>query len=182
MGSLKEAPVNLSDGQICVRATAGDHAAFAQLVERYRAPLISYVYGLTGRRDDAEELAQEALCRAWEKLPSLRRHDRLVSWVYRIAHNLAVSASRRPRLATLPADTADPSSSADSPPDPTADVHRAVADLPEPHRIVVSLRHFAGLSHHAIARSLDVPEGTVRSRLSRAYDRLRVSLADLLEE
>src|SRR4029077_7968900 len=93
--------VSLTDGQIASRARAGDVAAFVQLVERYRAPLIAYVYGLTGVRDDAEELAQEAFCRAWERLPALRRRDRLVSWLYSIAHNLAVSASRRPRTVAL---------------------------------------------------------------------------------
>ena len=87
-----------------------------------------------------------------------------------------MSASRRPRPVTLPADQAAPER-----PDPTADVHGAVARLPEAHRIVVSLRHFAGLSHEEIARTLDLPAGTVRSRLSRAYDRLRPLLAHLLE-
>ncbi|HYT95316.1 MAG TPA: RNA polymerase sigma factor, partial [Gemmataceae bacterium] len=88
--------MNLTDQQIAARAREGDAAAYVQLVERYRAPLIAYVWGLTGLRDDAEELAQEAFCRVWEKLPTLRRRDLLVSWLYRIAHNLAVSAVRRP--------------------------------------------------------------------------------------
>jgi RNA polymerase sigma-70 factor (ECF subfamily) len=169
--------VNLTDRQIANRAGQGDVAAFAQFVARYRAPLISYVHGLTGRRDDAEELAQEAFCRAWEKLPSLRQAGTLVSFVYRIAHNLAVSAARRPRPVMMPADQAAPERA-----DASGEVHRAVALLPEPHRVVVSLRHFSGLSHEEIARTLDLPAGTVRSRLSRAYDRLRPLLAHLLED
>ena len=170
--------MNLTDRQIACRAGEGDVAAFVQFVGRYRAPLISYVYGLTGRREDAEELAQEAFCRAWEKLPTLRQPDRLVSWLYRVAHNLAVSEGRRPRPVTLPAEPA-----ADPPrDDPGADVHRAVAGLSEEHRTVVALRHFAGLSHEEIARVLSVPAGTVRSRLSRAYERLRPLLAHLLED
>ena len=170
--------MSLTDRQIACRAGEGDVAAFVQFVGRYRAPLISYVYGLTGRHEDAEELAQEAFCRAWEKLPTLRQPDRLVSWLYRVAHNLAVSEGRRPRPVTLPAEPA-----ADPPrDDPGADVHRAVAGLSEEHRTVVALRHFAGLSHEEIARALGVPAGTVRSRLSRAYDRLRPLLAHLLED
>ena len=172
--------MNLTDRQIASRAGAGDVAAFAQFVERYRAPLISYVYGLTGRREDSEELAQEAFCRVWEKLPTLRQPDRLVSWLYRIAHNLAVSAARRPRAAALAHEPARATVSV--PKDPTYEVHRAVAGLPEPQRVVVSLRHFAGLSHEAIALALTIPAGTVRSRLSRAYERLRPLLAHLLEE
>ena len=169
--------MSLTDRQIACRAGEGDVAAFVQFVGRYRAPLISYVYGLTGRREEAEELAQEAFCRAWEKLPALRQPERLVSWLYRVAHNLAVSEGRRPRPVTLPAEPA-----ADPPrDDPGADVHGAVARLSEEHRVVVSLRHFTGLSHEEIARVLGVPAGTVRSRLSRAYDRLRPLLAHLLE-
>jgi RNA polymerase sigma-70 factor, ECF subfamily len=171
--------VNLTDRQIASRAGAGDVAAFAQFVERYRAPLISYVYGLTGRREDSEELAQEAFCRVWEKLPTLRQPDRLVSWLYRIAHHLAVSACRRPSPASL---TADPPAGGEGRADPRADVHRAVGELPEDHRVVVSLRHFGGMSHEEIARALNIPAGTVRSRLSRAYDRLRPLLAHLLED
>jgi RNA polymerase sigma-70 factor (ECF subfamily) len=171
--------VNLTDQQIAVRASAGDVAAYVQLVERYRAPLISYVYGLSGRRDDAEELAQEAFCRVWEKLPTLRRRESLANWLYRIAHNLAVSAARRPRLAALVGEPANPES---RPSDHLLAVHRAVAELPEPQRVIVSLRHFTGLSHEEIAEVLSIPPGTVRSRLSRAYDRLRPLLAGLLEE
>jgi RNA polymerase sigma-70 factor (ECF subfamily) len=170
--------VNLTDRQIAARAAEGDVAAYVQLVERYRAPLISYVRGLTGARDEAEELAQEAFCRVWEKLPTLRRREALVRWLYRIAHNLAVSATRRPRLAAL---AQEPAKAAQEP-DPSRDVHRAVAELPEPQRVVVSLRHFSALSHEEIARVLGVPAGTVRSRLSRAYERLRPLLAHLLEE
>jgi RNA polymerase sigma-70 factor (ECF subfamily) len=172
--------VNLTDAQIAARAENGDLVAFVQLVERYRAPLISYLYGLTGLRDEAEEMAQETFCRVWEKLPTLRHRERLVSWVYRIAHNLAVSALRRPRLVALPPDP--PSTAAPPRSDPGAEVHRAVAMLPEPQRLAVSLRHFSGLSHQEIARILDIPPGTVRSRLSRAYHRLRPLLAHVLEE
>ena len=172
--------MNLTDQQIAARAREGDAAAYVQLVERYRAPLIAYVYGLTGVRDDAEELAQEAFCRVWEKLPSLRQRDRLVSWLYRIAHNLAMTASRRPRAAALAHDP--PGAPSNAAKDPAFDVHHAVAALPEPQRIVVSLRHFAGLSHEDIAQALSIPAGTVRSRLSRAYERLRPLLAHLLEE
>jgi len=171
--------VNLTDQQIAVRAGAGDVAAYVQLVERYRAPLISYIYGLTGRREDAEETAQEAFCRVWEKLPGLRRRDSMVSWLYTIAHNLAVSAARRPRLAALVHEPANPS---DARTDVLLAVHRAVAELPEPQRVLVSLRHFTGLSTEAIAEALAIPAGTVRSRLSRAYDKLRPLLAALLGE
>jgi RNA polymerase sigma-70 factor, ECF subfamily len=170
--------VNLTDRQIAARAGAGDVAAFVQLVERYRAPLIGYIFGLTGRREEAEELAQDAFCRVWEKLPTLKRRDRLVGLVYRIAFNSAISAARRPRLAVLVDDSPSPAA---KPADHLLKVHRAVAQLPEPQRVIVSLRHFTGLSHEEIAEVLSIPAGTVRSRLSRAYDKLRQLLTPALE-
>jgi RNA polymerase sigma-70 factor (ECF subfamily) len=172
--------VDLTDQQIAVRAGTGDVAAYVQLVERYRAPLISYVYGLTSRREEAEELAQEAFCRVWEKLPTLRDRSKLVGWLYRIARNLAVSAARRPRATALVSDPVEP-------PRPRCSgsllaVHRALGELPEPQRIIIALRHFSGLSPDEIATVLALPAGTVRSRLSRAYDKLRPILAKHLEE
>jgi RNA polymerase sigma-70 factor, ECF subfamily len=171
--------VTLTDQQIAAQARAGDAAAYVQLVERYRAPLIGYVYGLTGRREEAEDVAQEAFCRVWEKLPTLRRRESCAGWLYQIAHNLAVSAARRPRLAVL---AHDPVDREERPADPWLEVHRAVADLPELQRVVVSLRHFTGLSHEEIAEALSIPAGTVRSRLSRAYERLRAVLKDVTVE
>jgi RNA polymerase sigma-70 factor, ECF subfamily len=173
--------VNLTDQQIAARAGTGDMAVYVVLVERYRAPLIGYIYGLTARREEAEELAQEAFCRVWEKLPTLRERDKLVGWLYRIAHNLAVSAARRPRTAALankdPAGPEKPREPAD-----LQAVHRAVAELPEPLRVVVALHHFTGLPTADIASILSLPAGTVRSRLARAYGQLRPVLAALLEE
>jgi RNA polymerase sigma-70 factor (ECF subfamily) len=170
--------VNLTDRQIAARAGAGDVAAYVQLVERHRAPLIGYIFSLTGCRQDAEELAQEAFCKAWQQLPTLRRRDRLVSWLYRIAHNLVISASRRPRIAVL---THEPACPEVKPADPLLEVHRAIADLPEPWRVIVSLRHFSGLSNEEVAEVLSIPAGTVRSRLSRAYERLRRVLRTLMD-
>ena len=167
-----------TDRRMTARAAAGDVQAFIGLVERYRAALIGYLYGLTASRADAEELAQEAFCRAWQHLPNIH-HGRLASWLYRTAHNLAISWLRRPRPSPL-AD--DPPACAKVRDDPSREVHRAVGELPEDQRVAVALRHFAGLSHDQIAQMLEVPAGTVRSRLSRAYARLRPLLAHLLED
>jgi RNA polymerase sigma-70 factor (ECF subfamily) len=173
--------VSLTQAEIVARACTGDVQAFSLLVERYRAPLIAYVLGFVGRKEQAEELAQEVFCRAWQQLPRIRQPERLVNWLYQTAHNLAVSALRRPRLAALPAELQERESG--PPPDAhAAEIHRAVGELAEPFRTTVALRHFSGLSHEQIAAYLGVPEGTVRSRLSRAYTQLRVSLQFLREE
>jgi len=177
----EERRVSLTQAEIVARACTGDVQAFTLLVERYRAPLISYILGLVGMKEQAEELAQEVFCRAWQHLPRIRQPDRLVNWLYQTGHNLAVSALRRPRLASLPSELQERESG--PPPDANApEIHRAVGELAEPFRTTVALRHFSGMSHEQIAAYLGVPEGTVRSRLSRAYAQLRTSLKSLMEE
>jgi RNA polymerase sigma-70 factor (ECF subfamily) len=173
--------VSRTQAEIVAEACRGDRGAFALLVERYRAPLISYLFGLVSTRDTAEEMAQEVFCRAWQHLPRIRQPDRLVNWLYQTAHNLAVSALRRPRMTSLPAELPG----GESPvlrEDHGPAIHKAVGNLPEPFRSAVALRHFSSMSHEQIAEYLGVPEGTVRSRLSRGYALLRVSLGYLKGE
>ena len=170
--------MNLTDREATRRAAAGDIAAFVLLVDRYRAALIGHLIGLNVPRCEVEDLAQESFCRAWQHLPQIDP-SRLVAWLYRTATNLAMSYHRKPKIALL---TIDPPRTPDTREDPSVEVHRAIAELSDEHRIVIALRHFSGMSHEAIANQLEIPAGTVRSRLSRAYSRLRPVLAHLREE
>ena len=170
-----------SDERAATLAARGDADAFMILVQRYRAPLIGYLCGLLGDRDQAEELTQEAFCRAWEKIPTLRQPKRFGAWLYAVARNAARTAGRRKptvRLTDESAGAADPEPSVDE----WTEVHNAVAALPERQRAVVVLRYYSGLSHRQVAEVLGIPEGTVRSRLSRAYATLRNRLGHLLED
>jgi RNA polymerase sigma-70 factor (ECF subfamily) len=174
-----DACVEPTDEQLARDAMAGDKSAFAALVERLRGPLIGFVTGLVGRRDDAEELAQEALLVAWQKLPGLREPAHVGGWIYRIAERLALAHVRRPRMVPLDADP--PARACDD--DARADADAAlvallaaVTRLSEPHREVIARKHFAGASGEEIAAQLGIPPGTVRSRLSRAYAELRAIL------
>ncbi len=173
--------MTLSDERAATLAARGDADAFMVLVERYRAPLIGYLYGLTGCRDQAEDFAQEVVCRAWEKMPTLRRPSRVGAWLYAIARNLGRTAARRPQPVAL---TVEAVGATNEEPcvDEWVEVHRAIAELPETYRSAVVLRHFTGLSDRETAGALGVAEGTVRSRLSRAYAILRERLDGLLED
>jgi len=140
-----------------------------------RGPLIGYIAGLLGTREDAEETAQDAFLAAWQHIGNLRDPGRVSRWIYRIAHNLATKRVAKARSVPLNAD----------PPSPEGDGRHqerlvsllaAVAKLSEPHREVIARKHFSGASGGEIARQLGVAPGTVRSRLSRAYAELRTIL------
>lgn len=170
--------VDLTDAQAARRAAGGDADAFMTLVHRYRAPIIAFIHGRIRRRDEAEDLAQEVFCRAWEHLPRLREPAAFAGWLYRIAANAIVSDGRQLRPASLETEPPQP---VESNCDHSLDVHAAVGALAEEFRIVVSLRYFSGLSTEQIAEVLGIKAGTVRSRLSRAYGQLRVHLASEVE-
>lgn len=170
--------MELPDAEAVKLAARGDADAFMTLVERYRAPLIAYVHGRTRRRDEAEDLAQEVFCKAWQHLPGLKDPAAFPAWLFRMAHNAILTASRRPRPAQLEDDPADSSPAGN---ENSVEVHAAVAALSEEFRVTVSLRHFSGMSTDEVARTLGIPPGTVRSRLSRAYAQLRQRLISRVE-
>jgi RNA polymerase sigma-70 factor (ECF subfamily) len=170
-----------SDAQLAEDAARGDAPAFGALVERFRSPVIGHLIGMLETRDDAEELAQEAFLKAWQKLPSLASPEAFGAWLHRIAHNLALGHVRRPRSVPLPSDV--PERGCDDPGGQKPEDNKylpllaAVSRLSEPHREVIARKHFGGYSGEQIALQLGISAGTVRSRLSRAYDELRGMLA-----
>ena len=166
-----------SDAQLAEDAARGDARAFGALVERFRAPLIGHLIGMLETRDDAEELAQETFLKAWQKLPSLASPQAFGAWLHRIAHNLALGHVRRPRSVPLPSDVpergCDNLESQKSEQNKIVLLLAAVSRLSEAHREVIGRKHFGGYSGEQIAEQLGISAGTVRSRLSRAYDELR---------
>jgi RNA polymerase sigma-70 factor (ECF subfamily) len=168
--------VEPTDEQLASASKEGDTGAFGLLVERLRAPLIGYATGLLGTRDDAEELAQETFLIAWQKIRTLRAPGRVNAWIYRIAHNLAVSRPKQVRTRPLTEDLALKDSSKQD--QRLLGLLAVVARLSEPHREVISRKHFGGYSGEKIAQQLGIPPGTVRSRLSRAYTELRAMLVE----
>jgi RNA polymerase sigma-70 factor (ECF subfamily) len=167
--------VDRTDEQLARASIEGDTHAFGILVMRLRGPLIAYITGLRATREDAEELAQEAFLGAWQKIRSLRDPARVRGWIHRIAHNLAARPPGAVRTVPL---TDDPpaQSSQGQQTERLVGLLAAVARLSEPHREVISRKHFGGQSGEQIARELGIPPGTVRSRLSRAYGELRAML------
>ncbi len=181
----------LSDEQAMLRVQRrGDARAFALLVRRWEGPIQRLCARLTGDLHRAQDLAQEAFARAFARRETFRHEARFSTFLWRIAVNLCRDEGRRAarRIAT-PADLAQAEASLaadEATPHEAAAAHeraelvrRALADLPEHYRAVVVLRHYEGLKFRQIGEVLDIPTGTVKSRMAEALSRLAAALGPL---
>ena len=139
---------------------------------------------MMGNAQDAEDCAQEALLSAYRAFDSFRGDSSEKTWLYRIATNTCLDALRR--LEALREEGFDPADS--RMPQPQAEAERkdlreqikaAVAALPEDQRVVLVLRDFQQLPYEEIAETLSISEGTVKSRLNRAREKVKKTLADM---
>lgn len=164
---------------------------FEALYEEYAPFVYNLAYRYTGNRAEAEDLTQEAMVRVYRFMDSFRG-GAFRSWLYRIVTNLFLTRVRRERRLprqSLERVLASGEVLEEALPDPSDDpaeliektgfqdhVHRALAALPEPFRAALVLRDVEGLTYEEIAAALDVPIGTVRSRISRGRDLFRNEL------
>ena len=184
------------ENSLIAACRAGRTEAFGVLVQRYQDRLYPTMLRLTGSADDAFDLLQDAFLRAFEKLDRFQGESSFYTWVYRIAVNLALSGRRRRRVTARlgigggrgePLEPQDDSSLSD----PTLPLEQAERDdliqsalnsLADDHRAVVVMKEFDGLRYEEIAAILNVPVGTVRSRLHRARLDLRERLRGVVSE
>ena len=173
------------DDALMQRAGAGDRAACGVLVQRHLRPVTAFAWRLLTDRDDAEEVAQETFLRLWTEAPRWRPGGaKLSTWLFRVAHNLAIDRIRR-RRPTAPLDGAiDPVDPRPDPAEAYAEdetgrrVAAALADLPERQRAAIVLCHHQGLSNADAAAVLEVGVEAVESLLARGRRTLRRRLAD----
>ena len=151
------------------------------LVEAHYASLYRFAYRLSRSAADAEDLTQQTFLTAYEKLDQLRMAEHAQAWLFTILRNAYLKTRRGPTVTTeLPMETiVDPSETPDPPTDFDADdLTRALDELPEEFRLPLVLFYFEDLSYRDIAAALDLPIGTVMSRLSRGKTHLRSRLAE----
>lgn len=170
-------------------ALAGRPDAFGQLATRYQDRLFHAMTHISGSIDDARDVVQDALVQAFLKLETFRRTSAFYTWLYRIAFNVA--AGRRRRTVNLHSlDGAAQQSLADRGARPGArleqqetasHVQAALQALAEEYRTVLVMREIDGCDYEMIAKVLDLPIGTVRSRLHRARTQMRELLREVLE-
>lgn len=193
--------IAFDDEALVERSRKGDMQAFGVLVAKYQDRVVNLTYRMCGRHEDAEELAQEAFLKALEKIGQFRGQSRFYTWLFRIAANLAISHRRhkgRLRFHSLdgPVDLGSSQAAAltaavaarreDAPPaaamsaEAQLRVTVALEELDDEARLIVLLRDVEDMDYQQIAEVLEVPVGTVKSRLHRARSALRERLANLV--
>jgi RNA polymerase sigma-70 factor (ECF subfamily) len=183
--------VEQDDGQLIRSACNGDTAAFGALVRKYQVRLCTSLTHICGSLDDAEDIAQEAFVQAYVKLRTFAGGSAFYTWLYRIAVNAAISRrrkrreqtsvdSKREELGLEPQDDGEMAEERLLREERAAAVRRALERLSDEHRTILVLREVDDCDYDEIAQILQLPVGTVRSRLHRARLQLKEQLDQTL--
>ena len=187
-----------ADRDLVARAQVGDKRAFGLLVEKYHRKLVRLLSRYVRDAAEVEDVAQEAFIKAYRALPSFRGESAFYTWLYRIGINtaknhLAASGRRAPTRTGLEVEDAEGMEEGEHLRDlntpesvllskEIADTVNAAMDaLPEDQRAAIQLREIEGMSYEDIAKAMDCPVGTVRSRIYRAREAIAERLKPLLE-
>ena len=176
-----------SETELISRAQRGQRDAFSELVCIHAQGVRNVIYRMCGDPQIAEDAAQETFIQAWMHLPSYRSGTSLRNWLYRIAINAATDLLRKEKRIVPNAledlQLQDPGLGPEAlffEEERTALIQKAILSLPEASRAVLVLREYEGMSYHEIADALDIPVGTVMSRLSYARKTLKEKLEQSL--
>jgi RNA polymerase sigma factor (sigma-70 family) len=172
-----------TEAALIVKAQSGDRHAYGELVSHYHRGVINVIYRMCGDVELAQDAAQEAFIKAWLHLPTFRPGTSLRNWLYRIAINTSLDVIRRDaKIADIDFDTLSMPDTQVGPEaallqkERTVVVQQAILALTEASRSVLVLREYGGLTYDEIAAALDIPLGTVMSRLNYARRQLKHSL------
>jgi RNA polymerase sigma-70 factor, ECF subfamily len=190
-----------SDVQLMLDVKAGDEQSFALLLQRYRTPLVNFLYRMVWGREQAEDLAQEVFLRVYRARKDYVPSAKFTTWLFRIATNLALNSMRDNRYQRMEISIDAPTDAEDGD-ERTLDVaekhpnieqhlieearrkmiRHAIDKLPEKQRAAVLLHKYQELDYNEIAKILDCSESALKSLLFRAYETLRVELAPLVAQ
>jgi RNA polymerase sigma-70 factor (ECF subfamily) len=190
-----------SDVQLMLDVKAGDERSFELLLQRYRTPLVNFLYRMVRAREEAEDLAQEVFLRVYRARKDYVPSAKFTTWLFRIATNLALNSVRDNRYqrmeVSLDAPVTMDAEGGDEKPLDIAEKHpnieqylveearktmirHAIDKLPEKQRAAVLLHKYQELDYGDIAKILECSESALKSLLFRAYETLRVELAPLV--
>jgi RNA polymerase sigma-70 factor (ECF subfamily) len=180
--------VSVEDRQLISECLKGRGEAFSELVRRYQDRLYNAVFRFLDDAQDAQDVTQEAFISAWQALARFKGDSKFFTWIYRIAINHAIDLKRKHRVSQGTEirlnDELQPIASPSSPPEAAVEqreevekLRKALNLLSNEHRLVLILKDLDGMKYEEMAETLDVPIGTIRSRLHRA----RLELRQILE-
>lgn len=173
----------------------GDQNAYAEIVEIYKDKVFQLCYRMLGNRHEAEDMAQEAFIRAYVNIASFNINLKFSTWLYRIATNLCIDRIRKKKpdyyldaevsgtdgltmYSQIPADTTLPEDEVESM-ELQGIIQREISRLPEKYRSVIVLKYIEELSLNEISEILDMPLGTVKTRIHRGREALRQQLRNV---
>ena len=180
----------MTDQELAARARDGDQDAFEQLVRDNEKRIYTLALRMTGSREDALDLAQDAFFQAWKALPTFQGESSFATWLYRLASNVCIDFLRREKRRkdismTVSLDDEEEERQAELPDhrhspereverrELREDIRRGLMSLSEEHRQVLVMRELSGMSYAEIGAVLKLEEGTVKSRIARARVALR---------
>jgi RNA polymerase sigma-70 factor, ECF subfamily len=190
--------VAVSDADVMLRVKTGDESAFAYLVQKYRRPMVAFLYRMCHNPAAAEELAQEVFLRVYRSRTNYEASAKFSTWIYRIAMNLAVNHARdtrheRPEVTVrldepdretgTTSDLADDSLTVEQQilkRERLAAIRSKVNALPERQRLAVILHKYEQMDYRQIAGVLKLSESATKSLLFRAYETLREQLKEFV--
>jgi RNA polymerase sigma-70 factor (ECF subfamily) len=188
----------LTDADVMLRVKAGDQSAFDYLVQKYRRPMVNFMYRMAHNAAAAEDLAQEVFLRVYRSRSSYEASAKFTTWLYRIATNLAANHARDTRherpenmvsLDEPDEDTGTTMDVADSKlsveenmvrRERLAAIRKTVQNLPERQRIAVIMHKYQQMDYKQIAEVLKLSESATKSLLFRAYETLREQLKSFI--
>lgn len=184
--------MDYTDEVLIKQTLLGDRESFHSLVRKYQGMVCGLAYHKVGNFEDAQELAQEAFLCAYRDLHRLENPNKFSNWLHSITSNTCISWRRRRRLDTVPLESESyVSEIMDESPTPeeaamideqNSFVHNAMKNLPESQRLAVTLYYMDGLSVNEVSDFLDIPVGTVKSRLYKGREKLKGELMKMIEQ
>jgi len=189
VSKLNDYSNEISNSELVKKSQLGDRSAFEQLVLRHQELVFSLAYKLTGNREMANDVAQEAFIRAWKAIEKFRGDSTFSTWIYRITVNTAWTLRKKAKKHnTLNIDETYEPIVVDEKKDPemvainsdlSSVLSKALNNLPVEQRIIVELKNIEGRSHKEIADYLDISVTAAKVRLHRAHQKLRQILEDV---
>ena len=194
---MTKAPDTATDEQLVALVLRGDRDRFGELIGRYQARLVNYLYRLLRNLDDAHDLAQEVFLKVYQALDRFDPQYRFSTWLFRVAQNAAIDQIRRRRLKLVSLHQEDDGGEARDWDLPSGDrgpygelrnrergdaIQEAIDGLPWEYRELILLRHMAELAYEEIARLKGMPLGTVKNKLFRGRQMLKDKLRDFVTD